>query len=171
MNWSETLLKFPREQIELYATNDPTCIYDPWPLRQGRGKYGEFPVVVLRKHYIDQGYKVLASEPRLPHGEGFIVVSYPGKRRRRDPAYLRMAELFGLEALDSLNALCDKAKLEASESLGGGDPDLFVYKPQTSERFFVEVKHKDFITPKQRAVFPLLHEQLCEVKIMRVFAD
>ena len=61
-----------------------------WP-RQIR----EFPLVVVREHYRRMGYVVLASEPRLSNEEGFILLSYPGKRRAGDPAYRRMETIFG----------------------------------------------------------------------------
>ena len=55
-------------------------------------KYGEFPLVVVREHYRSQGYTVWASEPELdaPDFKGFILVSYPGKRRDGHEAYKRM---------------------------------------------------------------------------------
>jgi len=126
--------------------------------------------VVVREDYRRLGYTVLASEPRLPNGEGFILLSYPGYRKRRDPAYTQMAKLLGTEllALDDLNQIADKAKIEATGNRGGGDPDLFVYKPDGSERFFVEAKYKDKLNSKQLVTFPIIEEHGWEVKVVRI---
>jgi hypothetical protein len=51
---------------------------------------------------------------------------------------------------------------------GGGDPDLFVHRPASSQdRFFVEVKHHDRLTRKQMATFPLIR-RLCPVAVARL---
>jgi hypothetical protein len=48
------------------------------------------------------------------------------------------------------------------------DPDLFAFRPGApADRFFVEVKHHDQITEKQRVAFPLI-EQLCPVIVARL---
>src|SRR5215471_13927114 len=130
---AELKIQFDSTQLSLYRSGNKACIYHSvrWPLEQGKSKRGEFPLVVVREHYRSRGYKVLASEPRLPDGEGFILLSYPGYRKRRHPAYTQMAKLLGtdLAALDDLNRIADKAKIAATGNHHGGDPDLFVYKP------------------------------------------
>lgn len=138
-------------QYDLYRAGDPTCAFHSvrWPLSAGRGRHGEFPLVVVREHFRKLGYSVLASEPRLPVDEGFILVSYPGKRRKRDPAYLRMEAIFGERELAELNELADAAKLKKTGNTAGGDPDLFAFRPEIpKDRFFVEVKHRDQIIEK-----------------------
>jgi hypothetical protein len=157
-------------EYDLYRRNDPACAFHSvrWPLRAGRGKHGEFPLVVVREHFRQLGYVVLASEPRLPDGEGFILVAYPGKRRSGDASYRRMEAFFGAEALANLNSRADIAKRERTGNLAGGDPDLFVFRPSNpEERFFVEVKHRDQITEKQSVTFPLI-EELCPIHVARV---
>ena len=126
--------------------------------------------MVVREHYRRLGYTVLASEPRLPNGQGFILLSYPGYRKRRHPAYTQMANLLGAElaALDDLNRKADNAKIAATGNRGGGDPDLFVYKPDGSERFFVEVKWKNQLTSKQLVTFPIIRDQGWKVKVARI---
>lgn len=155
-------VSYDPKQLLLYRTGDETCKYHStrWRLTEGRGRWGEFPLVVVRKHYIDLGYRVLASEPRLLE-YGFILLSYPGKRRERDDSYTKMTGLLGtdLETLDSLNLIADKAKIAATGNNGGGDPDLFVYKPDGSEKFFVEAKWKDDLTAKQLATFPIIERR------------
>jgi hypothetical protein len=163
----EIKIPYDFRQYDLYRAGDPTCVFHEarWPLRAGRGRFGEFPLVVAREHYRNKGYTVLASEPRLPNDEGFIVLAYPGKRRARDPAYRRMEKIFGSESLADLNARADKAK---GKLKGGGDPDLFVFRRDNPrDRFFVEVKHRDQLTEKQRATFSLIQE-LCPIRILRV---
>ena len=138
-------------------------------MTKGRGKYGEFPLVVVREHYRKLGYFVLASEPRLPEGEGFVLVSYPGYRKARHRTYAQMANLLGtdLATLDDLNRAADKAKMDATGNDKGGDPDLFVYKPDGSECFFVEAKYKDNLIRKQLATFPIIGQKW-DVKIARI---
>lgn len=168
MTWTprtpEILVPFDPREERLYRDENPTCVYHGvrWPLRRGRGKYGEFPLIVVREHFRTLGYTVWASEPELPDGSGFILVSYPGKRRNCDPAFLRMAEMFGEETVEELNERADRLKQERTKSAGGGDPDLFVFRD--SERFFVEVKWNDDLTLKQHLTFPLI-EKMCDVEI------
>jgi hypothetical protein len=168
----ELTVPFDSKQLSLYRSGDKDCIYNSvrWPLGQGRGKWGEFPLVVVREHYRGMGYTVLASEPRLPEGQGFILLSYPGYRKRRHPAYTQMANLLGTDeaVLNDLNREADKAKIAATSNRGGGDPDLFVYKPDGGERFFVEVKWKDQLTSKQLATFPIIRKYGWEVIVVRV---
>ncbi|HXH49677.1 MAG TPA: hypothetical protein VNM47_10045 [Terriglobia bacterium] len=170
----ELAVPFDPVQIELYRKRDPACIYHSvwWPqeLRRGRERTGEFPLVVVREHFRRLGYTVLASEPRLPDGQGFILLSFPRYRERRHPAYTQMASLLGtdIEALDAFNLISDKAKIAATGNRGGGDPDLFVYRPDGTERFFVEVKHKDKLNKKQLVTFPIIRKQGWEVKIVRI---
>jgi len=85
---AELEIPFDLKQLSLYRRGDKTGVYYPvrWPLKQGRGRWGEFPLVVVREHYRKLGYTVLASEPRLAEGQGFILLSYPGYRKRRHRA-------------------------------------------------------------------------------------
>lgn len=61
---------------------------------------------------------MLISEPRPLKGGGFILVHYAGKRRKRDPAYLRGAKIFADKDLEELNRLADAAKLAATGLTG-----------------------------------------------------
>jgi hypothetical protein len=150
--------------------------YAAWPHLVGRGNHGEFPLIVVREHYRRQGYTVWFCEPALekyedPDFVGFMLLSYPGRRRTVHPAYKRIQDVFGESTVTRLNVEADRAKLRMDQgqgNRGGGDPDLFVFKGR--ERFFVEVKWKDHITEKQRVTFPLI-ERHCgvRVKIARIF--
>lgn len=140
-----------------------------WPLREGKSRFGEFPLVVVREHFRQLGYVVLASEPRLK-AAGFILLSYSGKQLKGDRAYRRMERIFGKQRLAELNARADLAKRRATRSRGGGDPDLFIFrKSDPSDCVFVEVKHRDQLTPKQKAAFPFIRE-LCPVAVARLVA-
>ena len=151
-------------------------VHAPWPHLVGRGKYGEFPLVVVSEHFRSRGYTVWFCEPALekyahPDFVGFMLLSYPGRRRTAHPAYKRMQDVFGKATVERLNAEADRAKLQVDQgngNRGGGDPDLFVFKGR--ERFFVEVKWKDHITEKQRVTFPLI-ERHCgvRIKIARIY--
>ena len=144
--------------------------YAAWPHLVGRGKYGEFPLIVVREHYRMRGYTVWFCEPALEQYEdpdfvGFMLLSYPGRRRAAHPAYKRMQDVFGEATVARLNREADRAKRKMDQgqgNRGGGDPDLFVFKGH--ERFFVEVKWKDDLTAKQRVTFPLI-ERHCGVGI------
>jgi len=172
VRWNEGEITIPYDpaQHELYNAKDPACVFHNvrWPLHPGRGKFGEFPLVVAREHFRALGYVVLASEPLLPNDEGFIVLAYPGKRKAGDPAYQRMEAIFGAASLADLNLRADAAKKKETGNRGGGDPDLFVYHPDDPpDRFFVEVKHHDHLTDKQRTTFPLI-EELCPIVVARL---
>jgi hypothetical protein len=150
--------------------------YRPWPHLVGRGKYGEFPLVVVGEYYRRQGYTVWFCEPALeryadPDFVGFMLVSYPGRRVAAHPAYKRMRAVFGATTVEALNVEADRAKRQMDRGTGGrggGDPDLFVFKGR--ERFFVEVKWKDHITDKQLVTFPIIADHCdVEIKIVRIF--
>ena len=169
MTWQprtpEIGIPFDPRELELYERDDPTSQYYAvrWPLRAGRGRYGEFPLVVVREHYRRLGYTVWASEPELPDDTGFILVSYPGKRGDHHPAFVRMEQMFGKTTVAELNGRADEAKRLQTDGRGGGDPDLFVFRD--TERFFVEVKWRDKISEKQIVAFPII-EQVCNVEVM-----
>jgi hypothetical protein len=165
----ELAVPFDPAERALYEKGDPNGVFHAsrWPLYAGRGRFGEFPLVVVREYYRQRGLTVWASEPELPHDGGFILVSYPGKRRRGHSAYARMEALFGVDKLRELNEATDRAKRTETKGVGGGDPDLFVFGGR--ERFFVEVKWNDDITEKQNATFPLIEAVLgVEVKVVRI---
>jgi len=150
--------------------------FPPWPHLVGRGQYGEFPLMVVARHYRKNKYTVWFCEPALENYEssdfvGFMLLSYPGRRAKPHKAYERMQEKFGAAMVERLNRRADAAKQAMNHGTGnrgGGDPDLFVFKGR--ERFFVEVKWKDQLKAKQCVTFPLI-EHYCNVpvKIVRIF--
>ena len=160
----ELTIDFDQADLDHYRADDPTGRYFDvrWPRSIGKSHHGEFPLVVAREAFRRRGFTVWASEPELPHDGGFILVAYPGKRERRHPAYERMVAMFGEATLRRLNRTADEEKERHSKSRGGGDPDLFVFRGE--ERYFVEMKWADHITPKQDITFPLT-EKHCGVPI------
>lgn len=159
----EIKIEFNPLQLRLYSEKSPECIYKQWPISVGRSRHGEFPLVVARQYFVELGYTVWASEPELPDDDGYILVSFPGKRRGRHPAYLRMTAFFDLETLSRLNGDADCEKKAHTGNASGGDPDLFVFRG--SEYFFVEVKWRDKITKKQSVTFPII-EKYCKTSIV-----
>ena len=61
-SWTVTIT-YDAPEYDLYRASDKTCTFHSvrWPLREGRGRRGEFPLVVVREHFRKQGYVVLAS--------------------------------------------------------------------------------------------------------------
>jgi hypothetical protein len=101
---------------------------------------------------------------------GYLLTHYAGKREAGHAAFKRMSEFFPRRRIDELNRRCDRLKTKQSGNRGGGDPDLFVIGPR-GQRFFVEVKHRDELTPKQKATFRAIHEVLrCDVRVARIRA-
>src|SRR4030042_4549987 len=169
---SEFTLQVSEEEKCLYKANDPRSLYHThrWIYQKGRHKGGEFPVVVVRKHFMDQGYKVWVSGQSKLGTDAFILAMFPGARQRRDESYLTMIEVFGEEKIDKFIAIAEQEKKRYGLSRHGGDPDLFVQNPKNlDERFFVEVKaedltcehrYKDDLNAQQLLVFPLIEKHL-----------
>ena len=161
---AESEVPYSQKEYDLYRKDDPSSKYKHvrWPLSKGRGRHGEFPLIVVREHFRNLGYEVLASEPELPDLSGFLLVSYPGKRRKGHPSFIQMERFFSKKCIADLNIAADREKIEKTGNAGGGDPDLFVFNDQ--ECFFVEVKHKDQLNKNQLIAFPLI-EKHCNVEI------
>ena len=105
-----------------------------------------------------------------------MACTYAGARKpehRHHHNYERMADIFGPDLLEKLNRKADAVKKRRTGHRGGGDPDLFVFKGDgKKDRFFVEVKHKDQLTLKEKVSFPLIEDFLgCEVKIARIYEE
>jgi len=137
---------------------------------KGKGKWGDPALAAVREHFRKDEYTVWVSGSEENLEDRFILMSYPGLRRKGHPAYKRMVEIFGEERLKNLNKAAEKAKANLSGNRGGGDPDLFVFKGDgKQERFFVEAKDKDPVSPKQRICFELIEKHLdCDVFVARL---
>jgi hypothetical protein len=169
----EFTIQVPQKEKRLYLEKDARCLYHEWrwPFLVGRYKAaGEFPVIVVRKHFIDRGYKVWVSGQSKIGIDAFILAMFPGARKRRENSYLTMVRAFGEEALEKFNVIADQEKVKAGRTRHGGDPDLFVQNSKRlTERFFVEVKLEDFtgerkyqdtLNKNQEIVFPLIEKHL-----------
>lgn len=134
---------------------------------------------MVRKHFIDRGYKVWVSGQSKIGIEAFILAMFPGARWKRDDSYLIMVDVFGEETIKKFIAIVEQEKKKVGLRRHGGDPDLFVQNSQNKdERFFVEVKAEDFtrsrlykddLNDQQRLVFALIEKHLkCQVRIAKV---
>ncbi len=140
-----------------------------WKTLKGRGTSGERALVFAREYYRKRGYKVWTSGSGK-RADSFMLLSFPGLRRRCHPGFMRMLEMFDPEAVFELIHAAEDEKRGLPGNLGGGDPDLFVFKENGGQkRFFVEAKHKDKLSPKQKACFKLIEKLLgCDVVIGQI---
>lgn len=170
----ETVVFYDPTQRESYETDRPSE-YDPWAwppaLLVGRDNRADrcFPEVAVRAHFERCGYRVLLSAPKYPDELGFILFHFRRLRRANHPAFTRMQEHFPTVDLNQLAEEARRAKRDESRSGGGGDPDLFVFRPNSGERFFVDAKDADTLKPNQLVCFPIIEERLgCLVKVVRI---
>jgi hypothetical protein len=148
-----------------------------WPseLLKGRDNRANrcFPEVAVRAHFERLGYQVLLSAPKYPGDLGFLLFHFRGLRRRNPPhrAFQRVQEHFPEVDLNEVAEYARLAKIDQCRKGGGGggDPDLFVFRRGTSDRFFVEAKNKDTLKCNQLVCFRIIEERLgCLVKVVRV---
>lgn len=178
---NEFTLQVSEREKQLYEANDPKCIYynQRWLYRKGRHKRGEFPVVVVRKHLIDNGYKVWVSGQSKLGIDAFILAMFPKARLLRDQSYLNTIEIFGETEIKDFIKIVEAQKKKEGIARHGGDPDLLVQNIKNpTDKFFVEAKaedltgkrsYKDTLNKQQRLVFPLIEKHLkCQVKIANV---
>lgn len=170
----ELEIPFDKREERLYksARGGERSVYAPyaWPraLRIGRNKGGCFAEVVARAYFECKGYRVLLSAPDFPGNRGYLLLHYRQKRLANHPAFERMQGHFPHVDLNELAEEAHALKLRYCKAGGGGDPDLFVYKPGTRERFFVEVKYRDKLRSNQLVSFPLIERALCPVVLARL---
>lgn len=166
---SELVVPYAPAEKAKYKAGEAS-VFDKWrwSLPDGRNRSGSFAEVCARRDFELQGYRVLVSEPRDP--EGFLLVSYPGKREVGDPAFQRVSRFFADAQINELVRRADDVRRSNGLTRHGGDPDLFVYSEGGTERFFVEVKDVgDRLRPSQLLCFPLIEEVLgCDVRIVHV---
>lgn len=160
----------PREKSYYRLGDARSAFAGAYPRQLWRGIYrrGRFPEIVVRASFLAVGFRVLISDPKMPNDEGFILVHYSGKQRKSHPAFALMFSHFSPAQVEELNRRCDSAKTRVGRTRGGGDPDLFVFRPG-GDRFFVEVKDEDQLKPKQLATFSQIRDVLgCKVRIARI---
>ena len=134
MNWkprlTELKIPFDTKEYELYKQEKPASRYTDvgWLLRRGRSKHGEFPVIVVREYFRELGFSVWVAEPEMPDNSGFILVSYPGKRRANHPAFERMISVFGKDIVTLLNQKADEEKKALTGNTGGRRSGSFCFQ-------------------------------------------
>jgi hypothetical protein len=149
----EIIIQYDPSQRELYKNEDPACIYPLWPSKVGIHKKGRnFPAMVARKYFENKGYKVL--------NQYYLMRCH--RKRETNEGFKFLCGIFGEDKLRHV--------ISNARPLIGGDPDLFVYKEDCSDCFFVEVKENDKITRNQSILIPIIERYLCPVKIVRVVA-
>lgn len=178
---NEEVFQVERSEKDLYESRDVASAYSAfqWSHRIGIHTRGEFPVAVVRKRYAERGYDSWISAQSKHGVTTYLLERLPGKRRQKDPAYLKMVEVFGDELLDEFHQLAAAERLKNAFRAAGGDPDLFVQgRGDPTDRFFVEVKledltggrpYRDEPNRQQLVLFPLIEKKLqCEVRLARV---
>jgi hypothetical protein len=148
----EIIIDYSLEQRKLFLKNDAKCIYPTFPRIGIHRTGGNFPAMVVRKHYEDLGYSVV---------DRYFLIRCSRKRENND-GFKKLCKIFGEE---KVNKTLADAK---SKKLKGGDPDLFVYKEDFSESFFVEVKENDELIQNQLILIPIIEKHLCPVYVARV---
>jgi hypothetical protein len=152
-SFEEIIIEYPMKQRKLYDKNDEKCIYPIWPSKVGIHKAGgNFPAMVAREYFEDLGYIVLPQ---------YYLVRCP-KQRKSNEGFKLICKIFSKQRVSKV--------LDASKAINlkGGDPDLFVYKKNFTEGFFVEVKEKDKLSTNQLSLIPIIEKYLCPVLIARV---
>lgn len=148
---SEIVVKYNMYQRKLYMSDSRFCIYPQYHGRVGINKKGRnFPVMVTRKHFEDKGYAVL---------KDYLLVRCPRQRETHEGFHF-LCNLIGEDKLRTV--------IREARGLKGGDPDLFVYKPDGSEYFFVETKENDQLVANQLNLFPIIEKHICPVYVVRV---
>jgi len=178
---NEFTLQVSETEKRLYEDDDPRCIYysQRWLYRKGRHNKGEFPVIVVRKHFIDNGYRVWVSGQSKQGIDAFILAMFPNARLRRDQSYINILRVFGEKEIEEFIMIAETQKRNEGIARHGGDPDLLVQNiADPADKFFVEVKaedlsgkrkYKDKLNKQQLLVFPLIEGHLkCQVRIANV---
>ena len=155
----EIKIYYTREQRILYDRKDSNCIYDQFERQVGINK-GNFVEMVAKKFFKDDGYNV----------ESYYYLVRNRKKRERMPGFKIICQTFGEKQVRLLIEEADKAFRSLGKRIASGDPDLFIYRNNGKENFFVEVKENDQITDNQKLLFPIIQKYLCPVYIARVSA-
>jgi len=156
---SEVTIEYDSKQKEYYRNDDLRCIYPLWKKRYGiHNAGGNFPAMVARHHYEKQWYLV---------EDDFCLIRKP-KQRESNEGYRVICEIFGEQKVRKVIKESERA-LFACGMGRGGDPDLFVFRKDYSESFFVEAKEPpDKLRPNQKIVIPIIMRYLCPVILANI---
>jgi VRR-NUC domain len=156
---SQITIPYKCEQKQYYLDNDKRCLYRQFRKRVGIHRAGgNFPAMVARQHYEKRKYIVL---------DDFCLIRKP-KQRETDVGFWIISSFFGEERVRKVIRKAEAALV--SQGMGrGGDPDLFVFRKDRSQCFFVEAKEPpDRLRPNQCILIPLIEKYLCPVIIARI---
>jgi len=160
--YPERIFKYNPEQKCYYKNADERCLYPQWKKMYGIHKTGgNFPAMVARYEYEKEGYLV---------EDDYCLVRKPNQRADNDGHKL-LCRIFGTTTVGGL--IYDVEKVLFSQGMRrGGDPDLFVYKADFSEHFFVEAKEPpDDLRENQRIVMYLIRNLMCPVYVAKIIKD
>jgi len=155
----EIEIHYSREQRALYEKKDKSCIYDQFERQVGINK-GNFAEMVSKKFFEDKDFNV----------ESYYYLVRNRNKRERMPGFKKIRQIFGEKQVRRFIEEADNEFRSIGKRIASGDPDLFVYKNNVKDTFFVEVKEKDEITDNQKTLFPIIQKHLCPVYIARVSA-
>jgi hypothetical protein len=177
----ETVVQLSAQELKRFVGGDPDSVLSAYQLQERKGinKSGEFPVAVVRRIYDALGYATWFSGQSKLGDETYLLTRMPKKRRDGDPAYKRIADVFGAARVGNLERAATEGRNRKGIRAAGGDPDLFVFhRREPALRFFVEVKlenlarvppYRDCVGEQQELLFPLIEEHLgCGVRLARV---
>ncbi len=115
-------------------------------------------MMVARHHYEKQGYLV---------EDDFCLIRKPIQREKNE-GYGVICEIFTKQEVTKVIRESERA-LFARGMRRGGDPDLFVFRKDYSESFFVEAKEPpDKLRPNQEIVIPIIIRYLCPVILANI---
>ena len=160
--YPEKIFRYFPLQKRYYKNGDSKCIYPQWRKTHSFQKpSGNFPAMVARYHFEKEGYRVV---------DDYCLVRKP-KQRSENAGYQLLCEIFGPSTVHEVICLSE-AVLCSKGMRRGGDPDLFVYKSNFSESFFVEAKEPpDDIKTSQRIVMYFIKNLMCPVYIAKIIKD
>ena len=154
----EIQIKYDPIQRTYYTNVDKRCIYPQWEKKYGIHKTGgNFPVMVARHHYEGNGYLV---------EDDYCLIRKPNQRME-NKGFQLICKIFGEKKVQHVIEKAEEI-LFSLNMRRGGDPDMFAYKSDQSELFFVEVKEKDQLKENQKIVISVIQKYLCPVLIVRV---
>jgi hypothetical protein len=117
--------------------------------------------MVARHHYEKQGYLV---------EDDFCLIRKPIQKEINE-GFRVIREIFGEPKVRKVIRESERA-LFARGMRRGGDPDLFVFRKDYSESFFVEAKEPpDKLRPNQKIVIPIIMRYLCPVILANIIGS
>lgn len=160
--YPEKTFRYYPIQKRYYKSGDSKCIYPQWGKKNSiRKAGGNFPAMVARYHFEKAGYKVV---------DDYCLIRKPNQRSE-NAGYNLLCKIFGPTTVHEVICLSE-ALLCTKDVRRGGDPDLFVYKTDFSDCFFVEAKEPpDKLRISQKIVMYFIRNLMCPVYIAKIVKD